>query len=184
VVERTGAPLLSVEFQLSPIQPNGTRKLVLDFRGDIDEPQDVVVLERVKVGFSLRWYAECPAVCGRRVRKLYVVPGSLNFACRQCAGLQHASAQAHDRRVDDCRRDAPAFWRARSNLRSLRSQYRTVTLYLEAVRRGLEVPDRLLLESMPPEIRPRVEADFATYRRRLPKRRDRRAGQGRAPAFE
>jgi hypothetical protein len=180
----TGQFLQRVEWRLGEVQEDGSRWLVFAFSDDLDAPTQVVALERVQVGCSRRWHARCPEGCGRRARKIYWMAGKLAFACWRCAQLQYASAQQHDARVDDCRRDAPHFWRSRSRLGGLRSQLVTARVFLEAERRGLELPDRLFIESMPPEIRAASEAEFAAYRRRLPKRRDRRAGQGRALALE
>ena len=110
----SAAPLGRVDFHLSPIDEDGTRTLAFDFTGDPCEPYQVVTLERSRVGFSERWYARCPGECGERARKLYWVPGQLEFACRRCAGLQYASAQQHDKRFDLARRDWVGFLESRA----------------------------------------------------------------------
>ena len=112
----TGMPRGSVPFHLGPLEPEGGRRLILDFTGDPYEPKQVVILEPVEVGFSRRWYAQCPRSCSRRARKLYWAPGRLEFACWRCAGLQYETAQQHDRRVDDCRRDPETFLEGRAGL--------------------------------------------------------------------
>ena len=41
-----------------------------------------------------QWWFTCPADgCGRRVRKLYLPPGGLYFACRHCYDLTYRSCQ-------------------------------------------------------------------------------------------
>ena len=41
-----------------------------------------------------RWWFTCPAQgCGRRVRKLYLPPGGVYFACRRCYRLTYRSCQ-------------------------------------------------------------------------------------------
>jgi hypothetical protein len=124
-----------VDFHLNPVEPDGTRLLVLDFTRDPTEPKERLILEEVRVGFSQRWYARCPGGCDRLVRKLYLVEHRA-VVCWRCAGLQYRSAQEHDKRVDLCRRNPAEFVRGRSHLTSLRSRLVTASIALEAERRG------------------------------------------------
>jgi hypothetical protein len=124
-----------VDFHLNPVEPNGTRLLVLDFTREPTEPKKRLILQEVRVGFSQRWYAPCPGGCDRLVRKLYLVERG-SVACWRCAGLQYRSAQRHDKRVDLCRRDPADFVRGRSDLSSDRSRAVTSWILLEAERRG------------------------------------------------
>ena len=124
-----------IDFYLNPIEPDGSRLLVLDFTRDPTEPKERVILEQVQVGFDQRWYARCPGGCDRLVRKLYLVE-HLAVACWRCAGLQYRSAQGHDKRVDLCRRNPAEFVRGRARLSTLRSRLVTASIFLEAERRG------------------------------------------------
>jgi len=48
---------------------------------------------RPALGGDLWWFT-CPAQgCGRRVRKLYLPPGAVHFACRHCYHLTYRSCQ-------------------------------------------------------------------------------------------
>jgi hypothetical protein len=40
---------------------------------------------------GLKWWFTCPRACGRRVRKLFIAPGSNQFSCRHCHDLSYAS---------------------------------------------------------------------------------------------
>lgn len=53
-----------------------------------------------------RFWFRCPH-CGRRGRTLFATDRKLEPACRRCHGLQYRSAQTHDARVDELRKDAP-----------------------------------------------------------------------------
>ncbi len=75
----SAAPLGQVEFHLGPVESDGTRTVAFDFTGDPCEPKQVVTLVRCRVGFSERWYAQCPGECGERARNLYWVPGRLDI---------------------------------------------------------------------------------------------------------
>ena len=124
-----------VDFHLNPIEPDRTRLLVLDFTRDATEPKERLILEQIHVGFSQRWYAECPGGCDRLVRKLYLVEHRA-IVCWRCAGLQYRSAQGHDKRLDLCRRNPAEFVRGRSHLTSVRSRAVTSWIFLEAENRG------------------------------------------------
>ena len=124
-----------VDFHLSPVEPDGTRLLVLDFTREPTEPKERLILDEVRVGFSQRWYARCPGGCDGLVRKLYLVEHRA-VACWRCAGLQYRSAQEHDKRVDLCRKNPTQFVRGRSHLSTLRSRLVTSWIVLEAQRRG------------------------------------------------
>ena len=103
------------------------------------------------------------------------------MACRQCAGLQYETAQQHDKRIDDCRRDPLDFMERRSGLRGLGSTLVTLRVFGEAQRRGIQwfSPERVLkdlLEVASPEARALVEQDLLRMLaapRKLWKRRDR-----------
>ncbi len=46
------------------------------------------------------WWMRCPVKgCGRRVRKLYLPPKAVYFACRHCHDLTYRSCQESDKRV-------------------------------------------------------------------------------------
>ena len=138
-VTGTGMPARSIEFELGPTGPDGSRRLALDFCDSIGSNQ-VVTLKRVRAGFTSRWLALCPRFCRRRVRKLYFVPVRPEVACWRCAGVTYRSAQQHDRRVDLARRDLPGFQEARSRApRTLRSKLATASLISQAL---LNPPDR------------------------------------------
>ena len=125
-----------IDFRLSPIDDDGTRTLVLDFTRDAWERQQVIVIERVRIGFSERWYARCPGSCDRLARKLFVIPGQLAVACWRCSGLAYRSSQQHDHRVDRCRRNPAEFVKSRSHLSSVRSRAVTAWILLKAEHRG------------------------------------------------
>ena len=62
-----------------------------------------VITSRCHYG-GRRYWLRCPVLrngipCGRRALKLYLVPGSTIFTCRQCSGLTHRSCQEADKRV-------------------------------------------------------------------------------------
>ena len=124
-----------VDFHLSPIETDGTRLLVLYFTREPTEPKERLVLEHVRVGFSERWHAQCPGGCDGLVRKLYLGEHRA-VVCWRCAGLQYRSVQAHDKRVDLCRRKPAEFVRGRSHLTSVRSRAVTSWIFLEAKSRG------------------------------------------------
>ncbi len=90
--------------------------------------------------------------------------------CVRCCGLQYETARAHDKRIDDFRRDPVGFLERRSALRGMRSALVTLDLFSEAERRGIQwfSPERFLedlLEVASPEARALVEQDL---RRLLP----------------
>ncbi len=180
-IAESGEPAVPVDFDLGPVEPNGTRRLRVDFR-DPDGSNQTLILQPVQVGIDRsRWYARCPQHCRRRARKLFLRSGRLEFACRMCAGLQYETAQQHDKRIDDCRRDPVGFMEWRSGLRGLRSALVTLNLYDEALRRGVQwfSPERFLrdlLEVASPQARALVEQDLLRMLaapRKLWKRRDR-----------
>ena len=52
-----------------------------------------------------RWWFICGLIvngnyCGRKVGKLYLVPGGIYFGCRHCYNLTYRSCQEHDNRID------------------------------------------------------------------------------------
>ncbi len=54
---------------------------------------------------GLRYWFICPGVkssapCRRKVMKLYLPPGTVDFACRHCYELTYRSCQKHDGRLD------------------------------------------------------------------------------------
>jgi hypothetical protein len=69
-----------------------------------------------------RWWGRCPlardgVACQRRVKKLYLAPGSPYAGCRVCHRLAYTSSREHDRRVDALLRDPNALARLTGNLR-------------------------------------------------------------------
>ena len=179
-VPGTGEPAVPIDFDLGRVEPDGSRRLRVDFR-DPDGSNQTLILQPVQLGFSRRWYARCPQHCRRRARKLFLRCGMLEFACVSCCGLQYETAQTHDARIDACRRDPLAFLSRRSGLGGLQAALVTLNIYDEALRRGVQwvSPQRFLedlLEVASPEARALVEQDL---RRLLPppgklwKRRDR-----------
>ncbi len=130
------APERWADFHLNPIQTDGSRLLVVDFSRDPTEAKERLILERVRVGFSQRWYARCPVNCGRRVRTLFLLPRSDRLGCRTCLGLVYRSSREHDRRVDMARLSPSTFLEARAHLRGLRSAIVTAWVFEEAQRRG------------------------------------------------
>jgi hypothetical protein len=63
-----------------------------------------------------RWWGICPLVvnrqaCNRRVGRLYLPPGGRYFGCRHCHRLTYRSAQEHDKRIVELRKN-PALLRA------------------------------------------------------------------------
>jgi hypothetical protein len=87
-------------------------------RGRTIEQRAALVLYVTPIG-GCRWFFECPHACGpealgRRVRRLFIEDQRLRLGCRYCLGLQYASAQQHDRRVDQAWRDPRGFQIERS----------------------------------------------------------------------
>jgi hypothetical protein len=81
-----------------------------------------------------RYWFQCPLsnsgrVCGRRVGRLYLPPGSAFFGCRICHNLTYRSAQTHDKRRDALLRN-PDLLLAALNSRD----HRQVTLGIRTVR--------------------------------------------------
>jgi len=88
-----GAPLLTLSYAI------GERAEVVRIK-----------LQETKPHFGgVRWWFTCPlttgngTLCGRRVGKLYLPHGKLEFGCRECHGLTYWSVQTHDNRVKLCR---------------------------------------------------------------------------------
>ncbi len=126
-----GEPAAPIDFELGPVEPNGTRRLSVDFH-DPDGSGQTLILQPVQGGFSRRWYAGCPRQCGRRGRKLYLVRGRFELACVRCCGLQYRSAQEHDKRLDQARREPAGFYEEREKHTSFRSRLVTAFLTLRA----------------------------------------------------
>ena len=61
-----------VDFILGPVNPDGTRNLVLDRTADPYEPKQCVSLGLRSAGFAAHWHAGCRG-CDRWVRALYAV---------------------------------------------------------------------------------------------------------------
>ena len=129
---RGTGPLLSVNFILSVVEPDGSRRITFDFADDPYQPELVVVLEPATVGFSRRVYFRCPR-CNQRVRKLFVAPRKLELCCRACAGLTYLSSRQHDRRIGLCRKNPRLFLEQRSHLQSPRSRLVTSRIYWAAM---------------------------------------------------
>jgi hypothetical protein len=81
---------------------------------DLTEEPQVLALQLVRCGFSVRWLAICE--CNRRARRLFVTDGS-RLTCWRCGGLTYASAQQHDARLDRLRADWPLLEAAAANHR-------------------------------------------------------------------
>ena len=87
-------------------------------RGRTIEQRCALVLYVTPIG-GRRWFFECahpvdPDRAARRVRRLFIEDQRLRLGCRWCLGLQYASAQQHDRRVDQAWRDPRGFTIERS----------------------------------------------------------------------
>ena len=60
-----------------------------------------------------RWWGICPLIvngnpCDRRLYKVYLPPGGKYFGCRHCHRLTYKTAQEHDQRVTNLRRNPAA----------------------------------------------------------------------------
>jgi hypothetical protein len=129
---RSGSPMGWVDFILGPVNPDGTRNLVIDRTGDEYEPKQLVVLGLRQAGFSSHWFAGCRG-CDRWVRALYAISQHDLFKCRVCSGLTYASVQKHDSRLDCARRDPQGFLALRARApQTTRSRAVTAFLVLEA----------------------------------------------------
>jgi hypothetical protein len=129
---RSGSPVRWVDFLVAPVNPDGTRNLVLDRTGDEYEPKQCVSLGLRPAGFSSHWLAGCRG-CDKWVRALYAISQSDRFTCRQCAGLTYRSVQKHDSRSDLARRDPQGFLQSRARApRTEKSRMVTSFLILEA----------------------------------------------------
>ncbi len=131
----SGSYLAEVTFALSAVEEDGTRLLALRFPGDPCPPDHLVILEHTRVGFSRRWYARCPGRCGRRARKLFLVPAGDAFRCRSCAGLGYLTTRTSDARVHEYRRDPLAFLTRRNALTGVQSALTTLGLASKSTRR-------------------------------------------------
>lgn len=120
-------------FRLYAPKPDGSRRLTLDDGGLGRE----LTLEPVRVGFDERMYPRCPGGCGKRSRKVYASPKDPRFTCRECAGLGYLSEREHDARIDQARRDLPAFLGGRAHLTSANSFGVGLRITFEAIQRGL-----------------------------------------------
>lgn len=110
----TGGVLSAALFSLKPIG-QGHRGLALAYRlrgGDReDDVAEAFILEPRRPHFGgVRWFARCPGLeseqpCNRRVLKLYLPSGARTYRCRDCYSLTYLSAQDHDIRVDQLKRD-------------------------------------------------------------------------------
>jgi hypothetical protein len=110
---RSGSSTGWADFLLAPIQPDGTRNLVLDTTGDDYEPKQVVVLGLRPAGFMVQWFAGCRG-CDRWVKTMYAIDQHDQFRCRKCSNLTYASVQNHDARLDFARRDPFGFAESRA----------------------------------------------------------------------
>jgi hypothetical protein len=110
---RSGSPSGWADFLVAPINPDGTRNLVLHRAEDEFEPKQLVILGLRPAGFSAHWSAGCRS-CDRWVRTLFAVSQSDPFKCRTCSNLTYASVQKHDARSDLARRDPVGFAQSRA----------------------------------------------------------------------
>jgi hypothetical protein len=72
-----------------------------------------IEIVETRVNFGPRPWFLCPGlakgtICHRRARFLYLAPNGRRFACRECLGLLHRSAQTHDKRIDALLRLPPS----------------------------------------------------------------------------
>jgi hypothetical protein len=78
---------------------------------------ETIELDRTHCHFGgLRYWFLCPRLqggfpCRRRVRVLYLPPGSSLFGCRTCFNLTYRSCQEHDKRVDALLKLSPGEFR-------------------------------------------------------------------------
>ena len=86
------------------------------------KPAALEVVERAR-----RKVFICPC-CEQGTRKIYIDRADNRIACRRCLGLQYRSAQQHDARVDQARRDPRGFVDGRERLSSLRSRFVTTRI--------------------------------------------------------
>jgi hypothetical protein len=126
---RTRNPVWA-NFILAPLNPDGTRNLVLH-RAE-DEFEQVVSLGLRRAGFSRQWFAGCRG-CDSWVKTLYVKSQGDWFRCRKCSNLTYASVQQHDARLDFARRDLQGFLVSRARApQTLRSRLVTASIAYEA----------------------------------------------------
>ena len=97
LIIRTAIGAWTWSLRIGAVQPDGTRRLVLD-----DEPDDphvdgqVIELVPVQVGIRTATMAVCPG-CERRVRVVHALPADGRWACRQCLGLAYSSSRSDAR---------------------------------------------------------------------------------------
>jgi hypothetical protein len=176
-----GRLVLAATFDLGPVQDDDSRRLILRFSEDPYEPKELVIVQRVQVGFSGRWYARCRD-CARRVRKLYQkatwVSGQTRYGCQQCAGVEYLASRQHDKRIDALRRRPNTMMRERMRLHGRYSEFVTWKIFCEAERRGIEWHgdanryDVMLAEATPEERE--ILERLPPPRTRLRRRQDRR----------
>ena len=144
----TGVPITWTRGTSGAVVATGQACLVVV--DDDDRHLDVVIVvrsasERLSVRLDLvpfhpslggtRWFLRCPEDdCGRRALRMYLSPEADRIACRRCLGLVHRSAQEHDARLDEARRDPRGFAASRSRHRGMWSDVVTAHLAM----RGLE----------------------------------------------
>ena len=90
---RTGGITDSVGYSIDMKDPHV--QLLYTFRSEVRRYRVELVSTSPHYG-GLRWWFLCPAwvggrVCLRRVRKLYLAPGTGIFACRSCCRLSYTS---------------------------------------------------------------------------------------------
>ena len=126
---RAGVPVAELALHCGPVE-EGHRELVVVFGL---QRHQTLALELVRCGFHPRWLARCG--CGRRARKLYLTEGP-KVCCWRCAGLQYASAQEHDARLDALKRDLPALVVAAFNPKRPMLSHRAFWLLPEILERA------------------------------------------------
>lgn len=96
---RGAEPTAAAGFQ-SDLRDAGRPLATLDYRVTRagEEPRQIkyrVELETTPCNFGgVRWWFRCPNVrCGRRCGVLYLPPGALYFACRECHELTYTSCR-------------------------------------------------------------------------------------------
>jgi len=101
--------IFSVDFQLNTMTKRPWLHLFYNLtrpNGERHEVDYEIFLRTTPCHFGgFRWWFTCPLsvkghVCGKRVAKLYLPPGSHYFGCRHCYDLTYKSTQENDKRVN------------------------------------------------------------------------------------
>lgn len=86
-------------------QSSDAGELAIELQRGNERRRARLVLTTTSPAFGgVRFWFQCPQ-CSQRTRTLFVTEQELDPACRGCHGLQYRSAQDHDARVDQLRKD-------------------------------------------------------------------------------